>query len=550
MFRSPSVASHRYDDLSSPDPLAASLDDGNSTGSSDAHSNRKSAPRQSSTTTSETVTKHTRTSSQMYDRLPPSPFRTVSEQNLSPWKIRVTVEAEPEDPGTDGNAPMSRAKTRTTKIPLQSDSHLTDCLESSARGRKTLPNTAKSKRDSTPVRGGRNASRIRRQSVTDLDIIPLGDDAEEDDWLRSQRSQRKPRSPRKSATAAISRTQTSSPSKSRPIASATEVDIRLENDAGNEQEGIQQQIVLRKESPEIKKLELKQISIRPKAPSTKSRPNRERTDQDLIASQNVVNSTTKTQLQTRKVSANSTMSYPTPSPTSSYHGDSDHVGADHDEPAQDHGTDGFDTMLESEGFTMIDLQTLPSVKQHLSSPQSEEQASTTQTQHSPLPAVLSRLAEECGGNPIGSKSLAEQQGLQYPTLRLDESEISSTVPSSPSASERSQSLLKVSSSHRPGFTRKVTPQLHSSPKFPSPPRHEVRLTPRHQHRGSAGALFAGIALQDVLSPVKSGDSAGVGSEMLLTDINGHESGDRLFQGYDSGTQKRAKGWSTIWRRTC
>ena len=543
MQRSPSVVSQYNDDLSSPDPLATSVSDGNTT-SSISPGKRKPAVRRPSIPISKTIARHTKSSSQSIEIFPSSPFRAVSEQNISPWKIRVTVEAEPEDPEMDGNAPMTRARTRTTTIPLPADSSSTGHVMGFARGREAKSPSRDNKRSATSTRGSRNSSRSRRQSVTDLNIIPLGDDAEEDDWLKQKRSPQKKRSPRKS-TAAPCRTKSkqSSPSVSRSTSNAADFEIRQDTDAEAEEAAGEPVPALDSDSPELKKLDLNQISVRPRATSTKHKDNVVCSKHEPIMVAKKTTPLYQGQLQARTVSANSAMSYPTPSPTSSYHGDSDDVDKRLDDDAAEQAADeGFDTVHESEGFTMIDLETLPSVKRLLSSPLEEGNATSPRlpkVDDLTEPGSSMEMKRENMGAPATS-SASPQQTVTYPILRMDESEFSSTIPSSPPVLEKHANLLNVSSSSRPDPIRKVTPVPYSLPKLPSPPRHQLRRTPQHQHRASAGTLFAGIALQEIISPVPNGDKEISGDKLSTSKPPEERTGDILFKGYDSGTQRELR----------
>ncbi|EXJ57201.1 hypothetical protein A1O7_07548 [Cladophialophora yegresii CBS 114405] len=534
MLRSPSVTSQYRDDLSSPDPLATSPNDEHNIGNS-ACGSRKPAPQRPSTATTKNIAKHTRSSSHGNEAFPSSPFCTVSEQHLSPWKIRVTVEAEPENADMEGNSPMTRARTRTTKISLQSDRSPTKDAKSSARARKSHAST---KRGATPERTGRSSSRSRRQSVTDLDIIPLGDDSERDDWLKQKKSPRKRRSPRKSTTAADDGPQ---PSSSKSKSNIEEPDDRPDTGIEGGDATGEPGPARGSEAPIPAKLHLHQMAVRPRGVSTSSNKTEGCTGQDSIPYEKIRISTHQAQLQARKVSVNSAMSYPTPSPTSSYHGDSDEVlDSVEDEPAANHGSEGFDTMLESEGFTMIDLETLPSVRRYLSSP--SEEAAAAKSGPAQMPSLITEgpSAVPTKNDITGSLSPIPEQTVAYPTLRVDESDISSTVPSSPPTSEQNAGLLKVSSSSRPGLMRKVTPQPYSPPKHSSPPKHQPRRTPQHQHRASAGALFAGIALQEIMSPGASTEKELPQENALTSQPPNSHGQDALFNGFDSGTQRELR----------
>ncbi|OAP63226.1 hypothetical protein AYL99_02453 [Fonsecaea erecta] len=548
MSRPPSVTSYHHDELSSPDPLATCVNDEPSHGNI-AHGSRQPAPKRHSSTAMKTTGRSANTSTFGYEALAPSsPFRAVSEQNLSPWKIRVTVEAEPEDANMESSALLTKSRTRTTRRSLQHENPEVEGPKNPARGGKSPSRATKNKRSETPGAIRRNSGRSRRQSVTDLDIIPLGDDADEDDWLKQKKSPRKRRNSRKSASTPVVSTQKASPTKSsRSNASASGFEVRPDTDtedSGGAEE--QENGVAESQSPELRTINLNQVSVRPRALSTKSNVEQAPESEDAIVSGKTRNTSMKQQMEVRKVSVNSALSYPTPSPTSSYHGDSDDVGRaldDNDSPIQ-HENEAFDTILESEGFTMIDLDTLPSVRRITSSPL--DGGSTSSLHPSDIDDPKTHLpttgaGKRVNGDLAASNPSATFQTITYPAIRPDESELSSTVPSSPPASDKSQGLLKVPSSST-AVGRKVTPLPYSSPKLPSPPRPNVRRTPHHQHRASAGAVFAGIALQEVMSPARSGEGVLAGKQDTSSNANySRPEEDRaLFVGFDCGTQRELR----------
>ncbi|KAI1613755.1 hypothetical protein EDD36DRAFT_206620 [Exophiala viscosa] len=522
MLRSSSViASYRHDESSSPDPLATSFNDENSSDTvaitkRPSSSNHRRAPLKHTRRTSGTSHRDTALRSS-------SPFRSVYEQDCSPWKIKVTVQAEPEDSSLGGTAPMTM--TRTMKIPLRQESSPTDGMKSSGRGRRSSAASVKNKRSTTPVRETRNSSRSRRQSVTNLDVIPLGDDAEEDDWLKQKKSPRKKR-----------------PSQSRRPTSATQsgkpttFEIQQDADLGDDDAVMHQE----EGTPEdtsvgLRNIDLNRVSLRSRAMSTKSNAD------DWSAPQDKGDHPTATRMQkpsdVRKVSANSARSYPTPSPSASNHGDSDDVGNDLiQDQGSTHATENFDTVLESEGFTMIDLDTLPSAKQYLHNSSNFEESNLCEAGQEDAEGISSTLPETIEASATTPR-LPDHETITYPALNVDESDISSTVPSSPPVLAHDKSLLHVSSSSSNGVVRKVTPLLYSSPKLPSPPRRTVQITSNHRHRGSASALFAGIALQEIVSPEQPYQNR---RELMPERVGRHIDEDRLYKGFDDGTKRELR----------
>jgi hypothetical protein len=523
MQRSPSVASRYNDDLSSPDPLATSVHDDHDSGTVIRETRKIVRPK---TGASKGNTRHSRSSSQTIEVFPSSPFRAVAEQNLSPWKIRVTVEAEPDN--MDNSDAATRARTRASKSPVRFDSVPSNNAKGPVRNTTIQADSGNLKR----ANNRRNSSRSRRQSVTDLEIRPLGDDAEEDDWLKQQRSPRRRQSTRRKST---SRT---SPSKAGSKPSNVRFEVRPDTDAEEEQNAGEPGPALSSPSPELQKLDINQISTRQRAASTKN-DNADRGRQSSLVTATNRTSSHQAQMQSRKVSVNSAMSYPTPSPTSSYHGDSDSVEKPLEDPAPMLKHEELDTMIECEGFTMIDLDTLPSVKQYRSPHEQSLGISPGHTQQNRPPSASSSTGSKHGKDEMkapGSSSV--QDVVVYPTLAVDDSDISSTVPSSPPTSERNNRLLGVSGTARPHLVRKVTPQPFQAPRLPSPPRHQIRRTPQHQHRASAGALFAGIALQEVVSP--DGENILRREKGLSPNTSTQTHTSELFGGFDSGTQRELR----------
>ncbi|KAL2444803.1 hypothetical protein ABEF95_017272 [Exophiala dermatitidis] len=527
-------ASLNYDNLSSsPDPLAFDGDNYLTSTSARSPTKKRNQRRVSKTpAASGTI-------------IPSSPFRAVAEQNLSPWKIRVTIEAEEEEGGSNMETTAGRRVTRTMQIPLRQDTPASDREVGSVRGRRSRSqeSPSKTKRSGTPVRSPRKGAggRKQRQSVTDLNVRPLGDDADEDDWLRRKKSPRKKKTTRagKSNSGAEATTQMSSGSHDFEIHAESNESATATHQGRANSDSVSV-------SPELRDIDLNKVSVRPRALSARLTADGENHDPQNSADQLDVPTTRKTKgLDLRKVSVNRAKSYPTPSPTSSYRGDSDGIGGnpvDDEAVSHDAHNEGFDTILESEGFTMIDLDTLPSAKQYgFSSP------AVVEGNHQ-LNGVLSESSTGATNASNQEQHPSQpEEAIVYPPLNADESDLSSTVPSSPPAAAQpaqEKGLLRVPLSDA---ARKVTPQPYSSPKLPSPPRQDGRGIPHHRHRGSVSALAAGIALQGVVTPKhKHSDSASAATVQEKQNCSS-SSRDRqqkdengLFQGFDCGTQRELR----------
>ena len=182
---------HDYLDSSSLDPLATSTGDGNVGPQPLAQISPTALPQSSPPKGMHLLEDFSLSSPHRANRrkpnVPNSPSRKVSYQSLSPWKIRVTVEAEPEE--------RTRTATRTMKVALKEDLPSPESVKDS--GHTPLAASSVAKRRSAPVRGTRrSSSRARRQSVTDFNIIVLGDDDDLNEWS-PQNSKKRGRPPSK-----------------------------------------------------------------------------------------------------------------------------------------------------------------------------------------------------------------------------------------------------------------------------------------------------------------------------------------------------------------
>ncbi|RMD41594.1 hypothetical protein DV735_g3530, partial [Chaetothyriales sp. CBS 134920] len=396
-----------------------------------------------------------------------SPTKTVTEKTLSPWKVRVTVEAEPED-----------ADARFTMA-----SHVTT-------------------------------------SVTDLDIVVLGDDADSDEWS-ARKTWAMNRKKRKSAGRTDRSVSVTSETPSNDNAGFPIHDDKDEGIVASEEP-----TRATSASTELRQIDLNRVSVRPRTVQSIKEQ-----DQSL-----------------RKVSVGSAVSYPTPSPTSS--GDDDSDGMDKpnagpveidtmdkpgagpvelDEPNA--GPVEFDTIMESEGFTMIDLDSIPSASRFRSTP-------VDASDNGPGPAMQTYgPAVQMCGPIVQSYGPAVPEARTQPQYKLvvdEETELSSTVPSSPPMTRScdDSSLVQIP---RPAPTglRKVTPQGHySSPRLPSPPPL-FRSSQRgrgHQRTMSKEAINAGRVLQDLVSLARN-DSL----KTTPTTVD-----RQLYDGFSSGTQRELR----------
>jgi len=526
MLRSPT---NDREDFSSPDPLATSLNDHYEFEAITSPSRRKSRPATSRQSCSAGGHMSTLISAYENEREAEpeySPIRTITEHNLSPWKIRVTLEAEPEE--RDMASPRTMA--HTIKVPLRQHSYSEGSEMTIDRGRQPQTRTAKSKRKVTPSRA-RGGGRNRRPSVTDLNLTVLGDDADSDDWTKTKRSASRKRktskSRRKTACQDADQSTTPATSRSRRAKSSAISEFEIRQDAGaGENDAVDDQPHVELDSPELRTIDLNTVAVRSRALSAKQKDDgimSEMASKDSPAAENAI----APQSQARMVSENSAFSYPTPSPTSSYHGNSDDRGQ---VPDSTEVHEAFDSILESEGFTMIDVESIPSAKQYFSSPADVQRCKDTLA----VPKVPSVTESQVASNN-DSQQHKPTAILSYLMLAEGESDISSNVPSSPPADTQ-----RLSAPTSLSTTRKVTPQPYSSPKLPSPPK-QTRPSPETGGLSTAictEVLSAGKTLQSVLSPDPSRISTKSNHPQDLVTPHGLEG--HLFDGFDSGTKRELR----------
>ena len=418
-------------------------------------------------------------------------MKAITEQTLSPWKIRVTVEAEPENGPGQGHI-----RTRTYQIPLKPCSSPLEAI-TAGRGRvKKAPQSspARKKRSGTPV-GGRN----RRNSVTDLNITVLGDEEEADEW-----------SPRKKAAAKRRPTRPSTRSSVTPQSVKESEDMY--SAPGDEREPYPSHESLRE-------IDLNRVSVRPRSASTRAKDRPQPPSE--VATQEDVASPAEASVKGRAIQPRGP-GYPTPSPTPSV---ADGL-FDDDHPIDMNEGQGLDTVLESEGFTMIDLESIPSVRRVLSSPfedhtpaRNDSIADTVKDQQTVQTSNITNTVLSDRSNARSGRSPRNQLILQE-----DDTEFSSNVGSSPPTNSR---LLGVP--QRSFLNRRVTPDTYSSPKLPSPPkqpRKDETLPPPRR------VVHAGNALQEVVSSPAS--------EPHIQQLTPNSTQDNFLDGFSSGTKRELR----------
>ena len=449
------------------------------------------------------------------------------------------MEAEHED-GDEAGGTM----TRTIKVPLREDSSPLDTKQTMSRGRPSGLSSARMQRSGTPTRQrNMSDSRSQRQSVTDLSVAPLGDDGDSDEWTTKKRSPRKKRQSRsrrvqtersdgigsgdsKESGRLLVATMRHPVSQSPPFAIHEDALAVPAVDCDRRTDQLAPHISL---SPELRRIDLNRVSVRQRSQSTKRKEGRSEWSDKIQRSEIGLEFPMQS---SRQVSANSATSYPTPSPTSSYHS-SDEVEKNA-EPTQEH--ENFDTVLESEGFTMIDLDTIPSARHFRPSPEGQksaaEQTSKDVTNRprnnstTPQTKMIAPLSSQKKPTPIPS----------YLTMANDESELSSNVPSSPPPADTS--LLAVPARPLKSSDRKVTPQTYSSPSLPPPPRMpEIRSSNSRPASPPREVLEAGDALQDAV--ISSDHNSSTSTQGQSSPLPVPRRGD-FFNGFSSGTKRELR----------
>ena len=551
----PSPVLRGYDDSSSLDPLATSIHDEHT-----SYGKRQSSPTKQSSPCSlksRRILEDIIVSSPQKTRKRnsfSSPSKFISDQTLSPWRIRVTVEAEPENM-SQGNG---RTTTRTVTVPLRQESPLAEVSK-----RKGTPRTSDSKRRSASVRKARSSSRSRRQNLTDLDITVLGDEGNGNDWREEipKKKRGRPRTKKSKQSEVVEKQSTHAaeivPNEEghrgrKQISDSEDNGFEIRQDSDEGEEGIAQRGD-NEDSPELRTIDLNRVSIRSR--NGASRQERTAPDKENEAAKSSPAHPIDLLVEKGGVTSITATNYPTPASSIQDEFDVPNLGSD---PTEHH--EGFDTILESEGFTMIDIESIPSTRHFISSPADNSEPDGTRQDPTParvsiegisypsfapdeLTSTFSSPAVE--GHP--KSNLRPSAIPSYLKLANDESELSSTIPSSP-PTHPSRSTTSPSND-LDDKTQNTPATLYASPKLPSPPKHlaaSTRAKGNHIQRSTpprlARVVKAGIALQGVLSPkvVTRASKSPLAYELKLDEKTPRERLDGLFEGFDSGTRRELR----------
>lgn len=460
------------------------------------------------------------------NRLSPTKSTMHSENNLSPWRIRVTVEAEHEDDIDNGNGAhmKSLSGAKTTKVPLKKETGSPSPKKKRGRPRKsdaspgnltpskTSRNTPRAKTDS----GGKRKRAGPRKSLPDSDVAESIEGGDRSD---------------------------SASAKSR---GDSLFDIAVDQNAGSvaqssnyddfEEDVLLGSVSSNNSSPRASK---KRLSNNPSLPArelgneldenTRLTPTKQPSSGRKRAEVSPENTT-----HAGHTPGPRARFYPTPTTSSSLVEDEHHIKpaiapnasfADEmlieeaDEMVDvTHGHRDFDTIMESEGFSMVSLDTLPSAKQHVDSTskiisQTSNSEANLVNPPAPVPPHIKQLMEASSLRPS-----PKPQSLQ----NLDKS--------------------PAQTKHTPAVNN------NSSPKQPPPPAQAAQLpalTTKKPIPRLARVVRSGIALQGVLdrrgrnsklrspfsSPSQSGSKSPADRKKRLDD---------LFRGFDIETQRELR----------
>ncbi|KAK2761232.1 hypothetical protein FQN54_001754 [Arachnomyces sp. PD_36] len=460
------------------------------------------------------------------DRLSPTKSTMHSENNLSPWRIRVTVEAEHEDDINNGNGAgrNSLPGSMTTKVPLKLENSSPSPKKKRGRPRKSEASPGKltpSKGNRTPKAksdsGGKRKRAGPRKSLPDSDVA---ESIEGGDLLHPNDAK-------------------SGGDRLFDIAVDHSADQGIAPQVTNfddfDNDILLDQVSSNNSSPGESKKRLSNLPSLPSrvlddldgdgelTPMKPSPSGRKRTE---VSPENTINAGHTPGPRSRF--------YPTPTTSSSLVEDERQAKPPHtsvndemqiDEPDDvvdmvdvTQGHREFDTIMESEGFSMVSLDTLPSAKQQMDSTSKiTSQASSSQASKMKPPAIAS--------------------------TKMSQTREAQRLSRSPNP-QPLQNLNKSSSQS------KYTPAVNnnSSPKQPPAPVQEVQpqgLTAKKSIPRLARVVRSGIALQGVLdrrnrnsrlrspfsSPGQYGSKSPADRKKRLDD---------LFQGFDIETQRELR----------
>ncbi|MCJ1293363.1 hypothetical protein MMC34_004917 [Xylographa carneopallida] len=219
----------------------------------------------------------------------------------------------------------------------------------------------------------------------------------------------------------------------------------------------------------------------------------------------------------------------------------------HHDPTNEHQE--FDSIMESEGFSMVSVSSLPSAQQHLVNLPERHQPSTDISLDTMHRSRISNMQTAVLAPPRAV--IIEASGLPASSLasfsRLKDNfnaAVQGRSQPSPSEADNSSRLYQIIQQRTPS-------QAFSSPALPAPPHPapSIRSPPAEAKPASttpklARVVRAGIALQGVLNPA-SQDTATESPELQETRTTASKASlkdrlDDLFSGFGAGTRRELR----------
>lgn len=539
-----------------------------------------------------------------YTSSSPNKSTAQTENQLSPWRIRVTVEAEREDMdnGTPSRrpSPMKRLteRTTTTTVPLKGagDSSPSPVKKGRGRPRKSLDAPAKrngtpkpkaagrrktmpvivdeatngAPAQSTPPRTGRG--RPRKSYEPTVEQAEIHDDKNG----ASERTPTRPRSKGRRKAMTPVRFEGNS-----DIASVDADSVGLKKETAGSAKDFSEDlesILSKGRHPTRKSLEKTRLSKARSGPTEDIGFKENETFNGVRDAPGDVENSTYEGASLDQHDEDMWRSMIRQHSLSPGHGKSessnydeqiqseDNLAEPTSDPTDEHQE--FDSILESEGFSMVSVSSLPSARQDVSTPavsaeeieddgngDEEEQESEDENGEKPVPAVAAskpQVGTLLSNTRLDSRSSesARVSAQRSPAEGLDLS-VSQMPSSPPPVPNRLQARLP---------NQKQTPSIiFSSPALPPPlASHQPRLSPRTMDKPTDATpklvrvVRAGIALQGVLSPKNSkaervsetvpdvAQASSSASSSAPPTRSPKERLDDLFSGFGAGTRRELR----------
>ncbi|KAJ4989490.1 hypothetical protein SVAN01_05025 [Stagonosporopsis vannaccii] len=495
-------AEHISDDAareysSSPDPLAMSTHDNTTT------STRK--PRN-------TPSQNRRPSMHAFELSSPAKsmvMNTPRTGGASPWRIKVTVQAEPESDGENTMSPMVKkvTRTKTTTVPLKDHGAPTPMKRGRGRPRKSDAagsTPAKTKRKGTPVK------RVARSKSRDVSVGQAGSSAADIDTdAPPVRRRGRPRKVIQPATedeetlvVEAEEVEPAGQAGTTPLPAPQSRTIASNLDTPQETE-TSKRLHVRKGTPH---------AVNPLAIEISS-------DEDSDQGSDVLTPATgeedETGREQRHAGADSESDVNDAEPFA-------HDEVDHDDDDDDVDADNFafdegttrmpddSTIIDSEGFSIISVDSLPT----RSSPPKADDDHNAQ-----VPSIASIMNRDYK-NPAAVKQLGLEQGA--------------TSKSSPGPSRQVPASRPIHSSPVIAQPRHITPAVDKEAPSAPPSLEPARTAPTKIETPKMGrALTAGVALQGLMDPARFTPNS---SQEPAADRRG--SLDDLFRGFSEKSRKQ------------